>query len=464
MSTIIEQAARSLKGALPGVGSSGEANARQDARGKDLIRQMAVGGLALGGGASAAVALVNYLKSMREENEVEDESRLNDDTLYIPAPRTKEASDVNVNRWVAPGLAVTGGILSAGGAYAITQAIYSALQRKHRQKMLDEAQNETLAAADLEVQKSASSMTFSDLVTAFPVAVPLLAALASGGIAYTALNKTFPTVKNPKSKFPKRIRQVAADGEMTELPGPQTKAASLASLWAERDCEDAGLEYLALLTDRVAMEKGAMCITSDILNRVAREGTAELSGVVRDHGLATLCEITKGASARPVTDGEKAMAAAAIFKSARLSSVVGTIAAAEFADMLPHISAACSGMEPEHLEKLAGLGALMHMSWHRPEMIKAAAAMEGTNPLLMELVAMLKGAPQQPITAGATDLEEEERDAALTSDVSGSMAEDSEGGGEELPSDDGEEDESQASDDVIDSFMAAPSSAPPPKA
>lgn len=459
MSSIIEQAARSLKGALPGAGAGSEANARQDARGQELIKQLAIGGLALGGGTSAAVALANYLRSMRQENEVEDESRLNDDTLYIPAGREKSAADGGVNRWLAPGLAITGGILSAGGAYALTQSVYNALQRRRRQKMLDEAQNETLLAADLETEKAASSMTFSDLVTAFPVAVPLLAALASGGLAYTALNKTFPTVKSPKSKFPKRIRQVAADGEITEVEAPQTKSAAAADLWAERDCRDAGMEYLALFTDRVAMEKGAMCITSDILNRVARDGTIALARATRDHGLPALCEITKGASDNPASEGEKAMAAAAIFKSARLSSVVGAIAAAEFADMLPHIDGICSGMEPEQLDKMAGLGALMHLSWHRPAMVKGAAAMPQTNPLLMELVAMLQGAPQQQATAD----EEEERDAALTSDVSGSMAEDNEGGGEELD-DEGEEDESQASDDVIDSFMAAPSSAPPPKA
>jgi hypothetical protein len=460
MSSIIEQAARSFKGALPGVGSGSEANTRQDARGKELIKQLAVGGLALGGGTSAAVALVNYLKAMRQENEVEDESRLNDDTLYIPAQRQKSA---DVNRWVAPGLAVTGGILSAGGAYAITQAVYGALQRRRRQKMLDEAQNETLLAADLETEKVASSMTFTDLVTAFPVAVPLLAALASGGIAYTALNKTFPTVRSPKSKFPKRVRQVSSTGEISEMEDtPQVKSAALADLWAERDCNDAGLEYLALFTDRVAMEKGAMCITSDILNSVAKRGVAELARTTRDHGLPALCEITKGASDSPASEEEKALAAAAIFKSARLSSVVSTIAAAEFGDMLPGIQSLCDGLGHEELDKMAGLGALMHMSWHRPAMLKAAAMMDGSNPLLQELVAMLQGAPQQP-QPFPTGAEEEERDAALTSDVSGSMAEDSEGGGEEELSDTGEEDESQASDDVIDSFMSAPASAPPPK-
>lgn len=462
MSSLIESAARGVRETLPGIGANKETTVKQTARGQDLIKQLATGGLALGGGVGAAVVLLNYLKSMQQEAEVDDESRLNDDTLYIPSGRTKMASDVN--RWLAPGVAVTGGILSAGGAYALTQAVYNYLQKKHRQKLLDEAQNDTLLAADIETQKSAAQMTFSDLVTAFPVAVPLLAALASGGVAYAALNKTFPVVQTPKSKYPKRVRQVAADGDVEPLD-PSLNVKSASDRYAEEDCEAAAMEFMTMFTDSVAMEKGAFCITSDIINRVASDGVDGLTRVLRDQGLPAMVEIVKGASEHPVDDHTKAAAAAVIFKSARLAPVVGAVAAAELLDMIPGVMSMCQDMDHDQLDKLAGVGSLMQMSWIRPGIEKAAAALPVDNPLMSALVAALSGRnqtqtegelPSGELTGTAAD---EDRDAAMTSDVSGSMAEDNEGSSE------GDvDDESQDDDDAVDAFMDNPTAAPPPRA
>ncbi len=461
MSSLIENAGRTIANHLPVVGVNDASVKGQDQRGGELIKQLATGGLALGSGVGAAVVLVNYLRSMQQEAEVEDESRLNDDTLYLPAHKKSAAE---VNRWLAPGLAVTGGVLAGGASYALTQAVYNYLQKKHRQKLLDEAQNETLAAADLEAEKSAANMTFSDLVTAFPVAVPLLAALASGGVTYAALNKTFPVVQPPKSKYPRRIRQVAEGGEV-EIPGEedgQLKAASARDLWAANDCEAAAMEFLALFTDRVAMEKGATCITSDILNRVGSDGPKELTTMLHDNGLSAVCEAVKGAAC--VSDEVKAMSAAVIFKSARLSPVVAAIAAAELQDMLPHVTGLCKESSADRLDELAGLGALMHMSWFRPQIEKAAAAMDGGHPLLQALMSMLSGAPQEkrPVTGAVGAAGSEDRDAALTSDISGSMGEDNEGDDSDPSVSKGDDDESQGKDDVIDTFMGDPKKAPPP--
>ena len=460
MSSIIESAGRAVADQLPLVGVNDPSVKGQDLRGGELIKQLATGGLALGGGVGAAVILVNYLKSMQQEAEIEDESRLNDDTLYLPASK-REKSAAEVNRWLAPGLAVTGGVLAGGASYALTQAVYNYLQKRHRQNLLDEAQNETLAAADLEAEKSAAEMTLSDLVTAFPVAVPLLAALASGGVAYAALNKTFPVVQPPKSKYPRRIRQVTAGGEV-EVPEDdnQAKAASARDIWAQDDCEASAMEFLTLFTDRVAMEKGATCITSDILNSVAASGPREITNVLRDGGLATVCEVVKGASC--ASDDVKAMSAAVIFKSARLAPVVSAVAAAELLDMLPNVMNFCTNADADQMDKMAGLASLMHMSWFRPQIVKAASSVGGDHPLLQALVAMLSGAPKQqgaqPVAS--TSLEEEDRDAALTSDISGSMAEDSEG--DEAGENKDDDDESQGEDDVVDTFMGDPTNAPPP--
>jgi hypothetical protein len=463
MSSIIESAARGLKNSLPGIGVGQEVADRQRARGHDLIKNLALGGLALGGGTGALVALANYLKSMSEEGDLENASRLDDETLYIPEPKNtiKQAMDAaTVDRWTAPGLAITGGILSAGGAYALTQAVYNYLQKKHRQQLLDKAQGETLAAADLEATKSAgASMTFSDLVTAFPVAVPLLAALATGGVAYAALNKAFPTVGSTKSKYPKRIRAVTPSGEVEPLDKDIAQQAIKSA--SEADCEAAAFEFLALMTDRVAMKKKATCITSDILNSVAKGGVGELAKFAHDQNLEAITYAVKGASDQPADSGMKAVAAAAIFKSARLSPLVSCIAAAEYIDMLPGVAQACASMDEERMDKAAGLGALLHISLSRHEILQEfskAASSEHMPTALRELIGSLRHSPHQKPDALAED--EEDRDVAMTSDLSGSMGEDFEGGDNKDPDSD---DESQADKDVIDAFMENPKSVPPPK-
>ena len=113
MSSLIENAGRSIAGSLPLVGVNDSSVKGQNLRGGELIKQLATGGMALGGGVGAAVVLVNYLKSMQQEAEIEDETRLNDDTLYLPS-RKQEKAAAEVNRWLAPGLAVTGGVVAGG--------------------------------------------------------------------------------------------------------------------------------------------------------------------------------------------------------------------------------------------------------------------------------------------------------------------------------------------------------------
>jgi 3-mercaptopyruvate sulfurtransferase SseA len=230
---------------------------------------------------------------------------------------------------------------------------------------------------------------------------------------------------------------------------------------SEADCEAAAFEFLALMTDRVAMEKKATCITSDILNSVAKGGVSELAKLAHDQNLEAITCAVKGASDQPADSGMKAVAAAAIFKSARLSPLVSCIAAAEYIDMLPGIAQACASMDEERMDKAAGLGALLHISLSRPEILQEfskAASADHMPTALRELIGSLRHSPHQKSDALAED--EEDRDAAMTSDLSGSMGEDFEGGDNKDPDSD---DESQADKDVIDAFMENPKSVPPPK-
>lgn len=449
MTNIIEQVARGAKNTLPGMAPANEKSREQDARGADLIKQLALGGAALGGGTGLAVILANYLKSMRDENEVDDASRINDDTLYVPMPKSAA-----VNRWVAPGVAATGGILAAGGAYALTQKVYNYLQKKHREKLLDEAQNEALTAADMEVSKSAAELTFADLVTAFPVAVPMLAAIASGGVAYAALNKTFPTVTTPKSKFPKRIRAVTQTGDVEPLPlGSAARDTMKQASFSDDDCQHSAVEFLMMFVDTLGGVQKRATLTSELLGRVSASGMTEPKSVLLELGLPALCETIKGAS---VDDGLSKLAAAAVIsRDATLGPIAHHLAAAEFVDILPGIASICSSMDYDQLDKMAGLGVLLHESYFRPAALsKQATAVPALPPaLLQQLMATVQAQGQRPQHAGRGAGLTEDTDAALTSDISGSMTEDAEGD-QDTNVDAGSE--SQGGDDVIDAFIDDP--------
>lgn len=459
MSSIIESGARAVKNLIPGISSSRETQIAQAQRGRELIKNLALGGLAVGGTAGAAVVLNNYLRSLGQEAELNDESRLNDDTLYLPMPE-KAAADGP--RWSAPGLAVTGGVLSAGAAYAITQALYNMIQKKRHTALLDEAQGETLAVADEEFKKSSAlGMTFPELVAAFPVALPLLAALASGGVTYTALNKAFPTVGVPKSKYPKRIRAVAGNGQVSDLEEEEdgnvkdvTKSA--ADRAGEEDCELAGLEFVTLLTAQISLEKKAEHrLTADIVNTVARDGVAEVASVYETGGLLGLVDSVKNAA--ETDEAAKVAAVVLLHRHPRLSPIVASLAAAEYQELVPTVMSKCASMDSETLDKVAGVAALFQLTFMRPMLLKEAAI----PPMLMQqLSAILGGGTPQQAGSGM-DLGADDRDAAMTSDASGSMAEENEGGGD---ADDGMDEESQSKNDAVDSFFEDPAKAPGPRA
>lgn len=426
-----------------------------------MIGNALKGGLALGAGTSAVVALLNYLKSIRDEGEIEDESRLNDNTLYIPAIHKSAADPGGPHPLFGPGLALTGGVVAAGGAYALVQSVYSYLQKKRRQKLLDEAQEETLRASDMEMAKQSAAQNkwgFSDFVLAFPVAVPLLAALAAGGVTYAGLNKTFPTIKSPESKYPKRIRQVAngrvvgsyeAEKDEEEEGAPLAKKASAVFRDAQ-DCAASAEEFLVLVTDAVSMAKQAgIRLTSDMLHRAAKDGIGGLLHTYEHGGLTAVVESVKGASDVEADLPAKVAAAALLCRSPRLAPIVRTLAAAEMQEMSPHLSNIALDLGPAHVEKMANVAALMNLAAFRPLVEKTAAS---SIPLRQLVELLRRGATMPTEAAGASGSE------VLGSDAGGSMVEDAENsGGQQAEADGGV---TTHDVDPVDQFMELESGLP----
>ena len=384
MSSIIESLARTAVDAVPGIGEASEHAEAQKARGRTLMKDLTVGGVALGGGVGLGVTLLKYLKSLKEEEAAEDPRRLNGDTLYVSAKghgnpeEDTEKVAASMERWLAPGLAVTGGVLGAGASYAIVKAIAERVERKRRLALLDAAQQETLQAVEQESSKQAAAhMTVADLLTASPVAIPLLAALSAGGISYAALNKAFPTIKRKKLDGPKRIKFVDDSGNVV----------------SEEDVEKVASEMLLLMVDSLAREKAASyCVTTDILNFVAMHGKSaamlyeDSADFYKDiEGTMEACMEDKIAAAKIIQDDH------------RLSTLVNATAAAEFADMLPQMFKVASSYDDEKMGHIICISALMHLDDARPHIKNASA-------ILQDQI--------------------EDRDSALTSDAVGGMGED----------------------------------------
>jgi hypothetical protein len=266
-------------------------------------------------------------------------------------------------------------------------------------------------------------------------------------------------VQKTKSKYPKRIRQVSSKGEVDELPEDVedgvSKAASARDLRAEADCEDSANEFLLLITDQLAVEKRAtVSLTSELLNRVAKDGLSGTLSTYRDGGLGALVESLKGAADTPVSLGAKSAAAALICKSARLAPIARTFAAAEFQDLAPAMYGAALAQGPDMMEKLAGVASLFNMAYFRPTMLDKRAA---TNPALLQELELALDKPDVMLP------EADEMEDALTSDVGGALSDETEGGESATEEENPLENEDEVrpeSDDLVDEFMELDSKSP----
>lgn len=460
---LIERAGRGVSSLLTG-DPAAPSSSQQRERGNALIGKLGMGGVMLGGGAAAVVAAVNLLSSLDQERKLEDDAKLDDDTLYIDDPRArlrKKAAE-GVSPLLAPGLAITSAIVGAGGAYALVQSVHNAAEKRRRQALLDEAQRETLTAADQEVSKLAAAadprVNLGDLLTATPVALPLLTMLATGGITYAALHKQFPTISRQKRTGPKRIR-VMRDGAVTPYDAPDedvpdevtgTKQAA----FGLQDLDDAGSEFLASF---VAASR-ARTIIGDMINKSASGGLGEMEELLKVAGVGALLTSLKGVPA-PSQD-LRMLGSMALFKSAALSATARAIAVAEYLEIHGSTFDEIAG-DHAHMSKLASLGCLLGIISRDsalPELAKQAALMPRETPpnsggILEALKALLSGAAPQagpPAQQGGTHQQREDRDAALTSDVGGGVAGASEDGADGAQA----ARESTGDDDVIDSIMA----------
>lgn len=468
---LLEQAGRGVTSLFSGVGDPVTAE-QQRARGNAMLNNVGLGGTMLGGGTAALVAAIGLLSALRREKEMENDARLDDDTLYISDPHKSKgrlkaaaAGGVDVSPLLSPGLALTSGIVGAGAGYALVQGVWNAIEKRRRQALLDEAQNETVHMADVEAAKSAAAapaappkINLADLLTAVPVALPLLTMLATGGVTYAALDKSFPVTKRPKRVGPRRIRvgeekipyaEPIEDEELEEV-------AKEASAFQTSDLGDAGDEFLASFV--TASRRGT--ITGDFIAKAASGELTAMEEMLKSAGIDALLLSMKGAALREIPDDRRMLGTMALFKSATLKDTVRAIAAAEYLEIYGDSFAEFAGC-PRTMRKMASLGCLMGVIARDsalPEMAKQAAALSSppTSPGLLDLLKQLltggNGQPPEEAALSADHQQKEDRDAALTSDAGGGIG----GTSEDGAGTDTKSEESTGDNDIIDSVMESP--------
>ena len=303
--------------------------------------------------------------------------------------------------------------------------------------MLDEAQNDALAAADQELDKPASAkFNLSDTLTGVPVATALLAALATGGITMAALNKTFPTIKHPRNLRPKRVRLVAPDGDQTALsqetlneidaPDPNKEIGYIKEA-AFDDSEACGREFVTSLTTRL-VPNGK---TAAMVNLVARRGVGELERMAKTAGVEALAPAIKGWEFKDVSTRDKQLSVMAMHKNAYFSEVATSVAVSELLSAIPNtVMHAVGSGDDERMRKCASLASLLGLSARQQYLPEYAGGGGGEAP-------QTNASPQDYQSALEGQTEKEEADAGLTSDAGGSLADsESNDDNSEAPNDD----------------------------
>jgi len=368
-----------------------------------MLKKFMVGGAALGGGAAATSALVNWLKTMRED--ASEEQTADDDTIYvnIPAKSNKIAGSL-----LEPGIAVTGGMLSAGAAAALVQTLSQKLKQRQMQKRLDEAQQVYISELDREAgddEKVAGEdgrpMSPGEGAFGLASSVPILLALASGALSYGALNKYFPAAAPTKNRrlTPRRI--VVREGE------EEDKEASFDL--TDQDYEDAD-SFMVRFAHGVVDHSAAHSDLSDIIGAV-KAGRAQELNALLDQGLDnTMFEVVKGASTGSSAPMVDSVAYGMLLKSARMGPTVKILAAAELVEHWPKMAAAAFQLRDSARAALVKIAATVERSireeeYGEPLDEKSAATIQQQPQLteedLMMLLAQLQqqGQPQQDSAA-----------------------------------------------------------------
>lgn len=314
---------------------------------KALIKKWLIGGASIGGGVALTTSLINYLKHLNKTQTDED-----DDTLYLV--RKKEDSGIPKAASLGGGLAISGGVLSSLGAYALVKKLYEVMRKKEAQDELDKYQRAFLDVQGYEeadkktvmAKKSSAAgrpMSFSEGVWSMPVAIPILVALGSGVLAKKVLDNTYPVAKKKKVTGPKRVEIIDDTDEIAE------KVASAIP-------DSCGLE---LLYRTVQFKKEASSSVSDLIAAIASGEASSFEKAASEIGYADALSVVKGAASDEVDPVSEQIAITYMAKKASLAPQTALVAASEFAEFYPNFFKMACAMDEERTDALYKVAKLL---------------------------------------------------------------------------------------------------------
>ena len=328
-------------------------------RSKELIKNYLVGGAAMGGSAALITSLINYISTLKQQAPADPE-REDDETLYLNVGKSAGEGAGAIDM-ASGGLALTGGLLSTLGTYALVRKMYQNIKRKQLQEELDRAQQSFMQNAEAEAESKQAAvvggepMGLGELTWSAPVAFALLSAIAAGALTNKTLDKTFPRVKKPKDSSPKRIvlrKNPKEEEEEEEKVAYDKMAAS--------EQYDDGLEFLTQLC--MGSKSASKSELVDIVHAVAQGRGPDLTSHILEYGFDSAMDTIKGASEVGINAAQKQTAISYCVKSAALNPIVSMLAAAEYNDMAPKFTNIASLQTEECVDtllKIAGaIGAL----------------------------------------------------------------------------------------------------------
>lgn len=345
-----------------------------DPRSSRLLKKYLTGGAALGVGAGLGTSLINYLKTLKEENDAAADTSHDDDTLYLTLANPKpQMAQPGKSASIGGGLALAGGAAAGIGSYALVRKLYQNFKKKRLQQQLDDAQSAFIDIANEEADSLSGKMASAtggkpmgmlETATAAPVAFTILAALASGALTNRALDKAFPVPRKPTQTGPKKIvlrkKQDPSFYESIEDEGDEKQASTKEAAYDNLDADsiaDDGLEFLihtVLGNTKVAAQSDLF----DLVGAVTGGRHEEFCKTAATYGIEAGLASIKGAYA-PAEYTRRVLGVSRAVKSAFVRPTLEVLAAAEYADMAPFFVKAAAALPPEQQDLLCKIGSVL---------------------------------------------------------------------------------------------------------
>lgn len=340
------------------------------------VAPMMSGGLMLGGGVGAAVALYKLMNRLDENRKKEKDTSYDDDTLYLTttAPDPEDAKVAGYKKATTPTTVLAGGIgglLAAYVGYKGVDAIYNKVRQGRLQSELDEAQNiyldrlQTSKNASMEKEAIGSNL---DRMGAGAMAVPLLVALGSALITNRVMSRANPKIKKPGKnslrkivlKSPKKIKSKNEDPQKApqeESQGDRPEGVT------EEDLQN-------LMQLSMAKSSGLR----DIVHDNALYGGKALNSNFKEYGLFTAMDMAKGAQDNLISESEKNASIKSLSEDGAIQDSLALHCASEFFDMTPTLCKNASLLDEEDGEALIDFSREFYADCSKNNFSKSSAA------------------------------------------------------------------------------------------